>query len=52
MIEGQEIGKNNGKLKFEGKFVMGKYNAVGKEYDEFGDLIREGEYKMENERFI
>ena len=36
---------NNGKLKFEGKFLNGKKNGKGKEYYETGKLKFESEYK-------
>ena len=36
---------NNGKLKFEGKYLNGERNGNGKEYNFFGKLIFEGEYR-------
>jgi antitoxin component YwqK of YwqJK toxin-antitoxin module len=37
-----------GKLKYEGGFVEGWKEGFGKEYDNNGDLLREGEYKQGN----
>ena len=37
---------DNGKLEFEGEYLNGKRNGIGKEYDEYDDtkLKFEGEY--------
>ena len=32
------------KLKFEGEYLNGNRNGKGKEYDEYGNIIIEGEY--------
>ena len=35
----------NGKLLFEGEYIEGERNGIGKEYSSQGYLIFEGEYK-------
>ena len=35
----------NGNLIFEGEYLNGKRNGIGKEYDYYGEIIFEGEYK-------
>ena len=42
--KGKEYNCFNGSLKFEGQYLYGKRNGKGKEFDEYGNLIFEGDY--------
>ena len=47
-LKGKEFNNYNGKLTFEGEYFENKRNGKGKEYDEEGNIIFEGEYAYEH----